>query len=183
MSDHHDNEPTIFGVAAQFGEADQLLAAAEKARSAGYAEMDAYSPIPVHGVYEAMGNRRSILLWIVLCAGITGGLCGFGLQYWISVIEYPMNVGGRPHFSWVSFIPVIFECTILFSALTAVFGMFTMNGLPMPYHPIFNAENFELASRDKFFLCIEATDPKFDEQEVSGFMNTLNAENVCTVDL
>ena len=179
----HAADNQIFGVIAQFDNTDDLIAAAHAAREAGYKEMDAYTPMPVHGVYEAMGYKRSILAWLVFCAGLTGFCTGLGLQYWVSVMEYPVIVGGRPFFSWPSFIPVCFELTILFSALTAVFGMFTLNGLPRPHHPIFEAENFERATVDRFFLCVEATDRKFDEAGVTSFFQSLpgQPENVSTV--
>lgn len=193
---HHDNTPKVHGIMAQFATTDEVVQAAQRASANGYTVMDAYSPVPVHGLYEAMGYKRSILGWLVLCGGIFGFCFGLGLQFWVSAAEispamanlipgdlqpYPVNVGGRPFWSWPAFIPVTFETTILFSALTAVIGMFALNGLPAPYHPVFNAENFELATVDRFFLCIEATDPLYHEAEVTDFFNRLNPENVCVV--
>jgi len=178
---HHDDSDQVFGVIAQFATSDELLHAAKVAHSEGYRAMDAYSPIPVHGVYEAMGYKRSWLAWMIAAGGTTGFLTGCILQYWVSAIAYPVIVGGRHFNSWPAFIPICFELTILFSALTAVFGMFALNGLPRPYHPIFNAENFELATMDRFFLCIESTDENFDENGVASFLRGLKPENVSTV--
>lgn len=178
---HHDDIPTTYGVMAQFGDSDGLLHAAGRARAAGYTMMDGYSPIPVHGLYEAMGFKRSILAWLVGLGAIAGFSTAVGLQVFCSAIDYPLMVGGRPFISWPSFIPICFELTILFSAMTAVFGMFTLNGLPQPYHPVFNAENFDQATSDKFFFCIEADDPHYDEKEVTDFLSSLNPENVCLV--
>ena len=143
---------------AEFASPEELLEAARRAFAAGFRKMDAYSPFPVDGLAEAIGFHDSRVPLIVLIGGILGCLGGFFLQYWVSVIDYPINVGGRPLNSWPSFIPVTFEMTILVAALSAVFGVLALNGLPMPYHPVFNVERFELASRNRFFLCIEAAD-------------------------
>ena len=180
---HHVEENKTYGVIARFHETDELVAASKAAVAEGYKVMEAYSPIPVHGLNEALGRKKSRLGWMVLCGGILGGCAGFGFQVWVSCIEYPLNVGGRPFFSWPSFIPVTFECTILGAALTTVFGMFGLNGLPQPYHPVFNADGFEAASRDKYFLCIESADPKFDEAEVTAFLQGLNPEDVSSVEV
>jgi len=178
---HEEQTDTVYGVIARFGDTDSLLAAAHKVREAGYTKTDAFTPMPVHGVFEALGGKRTILAWMVFCGGLFGCLAGFFMQYAINVHVYPLNVGGRPFNSWPSFIPVTFECTILGAALTSVFGMFGLNKLPMPYHPIFNHDNFDRASQDKFFLIVEAADEKFDEQEVNSFLQSLNAENVESV--
>lgn len=171
----------IFGVAASFDNPEDLLVAAEKAREAGYTKMDAYTPFPVHGLADAIGFRDNRVPWIIFIGGVLGAIGGYGLQYYVSVIDYPMNVGGRELNSWPQFIPVTFECTILFAALGAVFGMLALNGFPKPYDPMFNAPGFERASQDRFFLCIESDDPRFDPNDTMKFMQTLNAEQVTEV--
>ena len=171
----------IYGLIAEFDSPGSLVAAAHRARQAGYRRMDGYSPYPIEELSEAMGFHHTRLPLIVLTGGILGGIGGYLLQYWVSVIEYPMNIGGRPLNSWPSFIPVTFETTVLLAALAAVFGMLGLNGLPMPYHPVFNVPRFALASRDRFFLCIEATDPKFDREATMQFLKTLEPRNVSEV--
>ena len=154
--------PTIYGLMAEFETSHALVAAARRAHHEGYRRMDAYSPFPIEELHEALRMHDNRLPLIVLIGGILGGLGGYGLQYWVSAIAYPLNVGGKPLHSWPAFIPVTFECTILAAALSAVLGMLALNGLPLPYHPVFNVPRFALASRNRFFLCIEARDPKFD---------------------
>jgi hypothetical protein len=173
--------PTMYGLMAEFDNPTSLVAAANAARVEGYTRMDAYSPIPIEELHHAIGFHHTKLPLIVLLGGIAGGLLGYGLQYWASVIEYPLNVGGRPFHSWPSFIPVTFELTILGAALAAVFGMLALNGLPMPYHPVFNAPRFALASRSRFFLCIEARDPKFDREATQRFLEDLEPRGVSEV--
>lgn len=177
----HSKEPELYGVVAEFADANAILSAATKAHEAGYRTMDAYSPVPVHGLDEALGRKRSKLAWMVFCGGLTGCLAGFGMQVWMAHIDYPWNVGGRPTFSWPAFIPVTFECTILFSAITAVFGMFGLNGLPRPHHPIFNTPNFDRSTLDHYFLCIEAKDARFDEGAVTEFLKGLGPEAVHSI--
>ena len=172
----------LYGLVAEFEEAEQVVAAAEKVYDAGYRKIDAYSPFPVHGLAEAIGFKDILLPWMIFIGGCTGAATGISLEYFTSVLDYPMNVGGRPLFSWPSFIPVTFECTILFSALTAVFGMIILNGLPRPYHSIFNTPDFERATQDRFFLCIEAADPRFDIRETEKFLKSLQPFNVSAVD-
>jgi len=155
-------DPKYFGLMAMYADAEDLILAAERTRDAGYRHIDAYTPFPVHGLADAVGVRKTRLPAIVFCGGLTGAIVGFAMQYIANVWHYPINIGGRPMNSWPAFIIPTFECTILFSAFSAVFGMLALNGLPMPYHPLFNVPAFELASRSHFFLCIEATDPKFD---------------------
>jgi len=170
-----------YGLLAEFDNPSSLVAAAASARHAGYRCMDAYSPFPIEELHEALGAHHTRLPLIVLIGGLIGCLGGYGLQYWASAIAYPLNVAGKPLHSWPAFIPVTFECTILGAALSAVLGMLALNGLPMPYHPVFNVPRFALASRNQFFLCIEAKDPKFDLEETRRFLETLNPREVTTV--
>lgn len=171
-------DPKIYGLLAQYSEPEALLAAANKAREAGYRNMDAYTPFPVHGLTDAVGFKRTMLPVIVLCGGIAGAIAGFGMQYIANVIHFPINSGGRPLNSWPAFIVPTFECTILFSAFAAVLGMLALNGLPQPFHPLFNLPSFELASRSHFFLCIEASDPKFDLEATRQLLETTAADSV-----
>ena len=171
-----------YGLLAEFDSPEALLSAAKRAFAEGFRKMDAYTPFPVDGLAEAIGFHRSRVPLIVLLGGIVGCLGGFFLQYWISVIDYPINVGGQPLNSWPSFIPVTFELTILVAALSAVLGLLALNRLPMPYHPVFNVEAFELASRNRFFLCIEAADPKFDLAGTRDFLGSLGPQNVYEVE-
>ena len=173
---------SLYGVLAEFDTPDELLAATRGARQAGYRQMDAYTPFPVEGLAEALGFQRTGLPFLVLLGGIVGGIGGYLMQYWIAAIDYPLNVGGRPLHSWPSFIPVTFELTILVAALAAVLGMLALNGLPMPYHPLFNVPRFELATRNSFFLCIEARDPKFDRDETRRFLESVKAREVSDVE-
>jgi hypothetical protein len=172
----------MYGLLAEFEEPEALLEAAGRAYQEGYRKLDAYSPFPLEGLAEAIGVRRTRVSLIVLIGGILGCVTGFGLQYWISVIDYPLNVGGRPYNSWPSFIPVTFELTVLFAATAAVVGMLALNGLPMPYHPVFNVPRFALASRDRFFLCIESADAKFDAAATRQFLESLHAHEVSEVE-
>ena len=166
---------------AEFDDPTTLVAAANRARDEGYRRMDAYSPFPIEELHEALESPPSRLPLIVLLGGLFGCIGGYLLQYWVSVIAYPVNVGGKPFHSWPAFIPVTFECTILAAALAAVLGMLALNGLPMPYHPVFNVQRFALASRNRFFLVIEATDAKFELHETRRFLKALNPSEVTTV--
>jgi hypothetical protein len=166
---------------AEFDDPQTLVAATRRAHEEGYRRMDAYSPFPIEELHEALGHHHSKLPLIVLIGGIVGGLGGYALQYWVAAIAYPVNIGGRPLHSWPAFIPVTFECTILVAALSAVLGMLALNGLPMPYHPVFNVPRFALASRNRFFLCIEAKDRKFDLEATRRFLETLEPREVSTV--
>lgn len=182
MSHSPVSTPSLHGLMAEFDSAQQLLDAALEARAAGFTRTDAYSPFPIHGMAEAVGFQERLIPKFVFVAGLVGGLAGFGLQYWTSVIDYPLNIGGRPYYSWVSFIPVTFELTILFAAFTAVISMIVLNGLPQPYHPVFNAPSFARASQDRFFLAIEASDPRFDAEKTRAFLSGLNPREVVAVD-
>jgi hypothetical protein len=180
----HSSQPTTpyYGLMAEFDSTQALLDAAHKVREAGYTRTDAYSPMPIHGVAEALGMKEKKIAPMVLAAGATGALAGYSLQFVTSVIAYPMNIGGRPFHSWVSFIPVTFELTILFAALTCVLSMIILNGLPQPYHPVFNAKRFALASQTSFFLAIEAADPRFDAEQTRAFLSSLNPREVVPVE-
>ena len=172
----------MYGLIAEFDNPEALVGAAHRAFAEGFRKMDAYSPFPVEGLAEALGFHRTRVPLIVLTGGILGCLGGFFLQYWLAVIDYPINVGGRPLNSWPSFIPVTFELTILIAALSAFFGVLALNGLPMPYHPVFNVERFELASRNRFFLLIEAADPRFDSAGTRRFLETVGSHGVYEVE-
>jgi len=171
----------LYGMLAEFDDPNALVAAAHRAHHEGYRRMDAYSPFPIEELHDALGGEPTKLPLLVLLGGLFGCIGGFGLCYWASVIAYPLNVGGKPFNSWPAFIPVTFECTILAAALTAVFGMLALNGLPQPYHPVFNVPRFALASRNRFFLCIEARDSRFDLEGTRRFLETLNPREVSTV--
>lgn len=165
--------PEIYGLMAEFHEPADVVEAAERAHLEGYRRMDAYSPYPLEALSEALHMGHSRLPLIVLAGGVVGLAAGFGLQWWTSVVDYPLNIGGKPLNSWPAFIPPAFETTILFAALSAVLGMLALNGLPEPYHPVFNVPSFAMASRDRFFLCIEAADPRFDRQATRTFLEAL----------
>ena len=172
----------LYGLMADFENPQDLIKAASNAYEAGYRKMDAYSPMPIEGLAEAIGFHRTWLPYLVLLGGILGGLAGYLLQYYTMVIDYPINVGGRPLHSWPAFIPVTFEMTILGASATAVLGMLALNGLPMPYHPVFNVQKFELASQNRFFLCIESRDPKFHPEATREFLESLLPAEVHEVD-
>ena len=172
----------IYGLLAEFDTPTHLVEAAQLAREHGYRKMDAYTPFPIEELSEALGFRKTRLPLIVLLGGIVGGLGGYFLQYYTMVVDYPLNVGGRPYHSWPSFIPPTFETTVLFAAFAAVMGMLALNGLPQPHHPIFNASRFALASRDRFFLCIESADPMFQHEETLSFLKSLGPREVTDVE-
>jgi hypothetical protein len=172
----------IYGLMAEFLSAEELLEATKHAAEAGYRELDAYSPFPIEGLAEAIGFHRTRLPVLVFCGGLLGTCTGFFLQWWPNVIGYPMNIGGKPGDSWPAFIPITFELTILFAALTATFGMLALNRLPSPYHPVFNVERFAHATRDTFFLLIKSADPKFDAEQTRQFLTELNAREVTEVE-
>ena len=172
----------LYGIMAEFNTPENLLKAAREAYGKGYRKMDAYTPFPVEGVSEAIGFRRTHMPFIVLAGGLIGCAGGFLLQVWAMVWSYPLNVGGRPLLSWPAFVPVTFELTILCAALAAVFGMLAANGLPMPYHPVFNVPEFATASRTQFFLVIEAQDDKFNLESTREFLKGLGPKDIYDVE-
>jgi Protein of unknown function (DUF3341) len=182
-SPRHPAVPPLYGVMAEFDNPNRLVAAARRTYEAGYRRINGYSPYPIEELWEAIGFHHTSLPLIVLIGGIIGGLGGFLLQYYVAVIDYPLNVGGKPFNSWPAFIPITFEMTILCAAFAAVFGMLALNKLPQPYHPVFNAPNFKLASRDHFFLVIEANDPRYNHAEVVEFLKSLDPKEVTDVEV
>jgi len=178
---HAVTAPSIFGLMAEFETPTDLVRACKAAYAEGYRDMDAYSPFPIEEASEAIGFHKSAVPLITLIGGILGGTSGFALQYWINVIAYPLNIGGKPYNSWPAFIVPTFEMTILFAGLVGMFGMFALNGLPRPYHPVFHVEQFSKVTRDRFFLCVEATDPKFDLTGTQQFMERLKPLSIAEV--
>jgi hypothetical protein len=178
-----ETKPPLYGLMAEFDNPTELVEAARQTYDAGYRRINGYSPFPIPELWEAIGFHKTRLPLIVLIGGILGGLAGYFMMYYMEVIDYPINVGGRPFHSWPSFIPITFETTVLGAALACIFGMLALNKLPQPYHPVFNAERFALATRDRFFLVIEARDPKFDHDQVQEFMKGLNPKEVIDVEV
>lgn len=179
MADLPETTPALHGVMAEYDSGQALVDAARKTMAHGFTQVEAYSPVPIEDLNTIIHKSRTVLPGLVLTGGLTGMATGFALQYWASVIEYPMNIGGRPMASWTTFIVPSYELTILFSALTAAIGMIVLNGLPQPYHPVFNVERFSMASSDKFFLVIESRDPKFDA--AAAFLRETGAKGVYDV--
>jgi hypothetical protein len=179
----HANEPVnaLYGLMAEFDSAQAVVDAARRTVGEGYRTMEAYTPVPVEELNDIIHKKRTVLPKLVLAGGLTGMATGFGLQYWASVLEYPMNIGGRPLASWPAFVVPSYELTILFSALTAAGAMIALNGLPQPYHPVFNTPRFSLASSDKFFLVVESADPRFDAERTRSFLEGLGAKGVYEV--
>lgn len=175
--------PATYGLMAEFTTAQQLYDALVRTKEEGYRALDAFSPFPVEEIaHEVADHKKSLVSPIVLVMGLTGAATGFGLQVFASAIDYPINIGGRPTVSWPAFIPITFEMTVLFAAFSAVIGMLLLNGLPRPYHPVFNVPAFERASQDRFFLLIESEDPKFDAEITRGFLEGLGSNEVSDVD-
>lgn len=177
-----DTERDLYGIVAEFNTPEAVTEAANRAREAGYTKMDAYTPFPVTGLDEALGMSNTRMGWVVLIMGILGGLSAFFMQYFAQAIHYPLNIGGRPLNAWPNFIVITFEVTVLFSAFTAGLFMLARNGLPQPYHPIFNTPNFGAATRDHFFLCIEANDAHFDTAKTRAFLEELGPLRVSEVE-
>ena len=170
-----------YGLLAEFDSPTSLVKAAEQTRDAGYKKIDAYSPLPVEGLAEAIGFHHDLVPLVTLIGAIIGGATGYLMQYWINVINYPINIGGKPFHSWPAFIVVTFEMTILFGGISAVFGMLALNGLPMPYHPVFNVPRFAFASKDRFFLIVFASDKKYDYEKTRQFLEGLNPKMLTEV--
>lgn len=170
----------IYGIMAEFDSAQALVDAAHKTHEAGYKKIDAYSPFPIEGLAEAIHVRNDVPL-VVLIGGIIGGLTGFFMQYWMAAVDYPLNIGGKPLNSWPAFIVITFEMTILFAGVSAVFGMLALNGLPMPYHPVFNVPRFSSASKDRFFLIVFSSDKKYNPAETRRFLEAFNPRSVSEV--
>jgi hypothetical protein len=171
----------IYGLMAEFDSPSDLVAAARKTYEAGYKKIDAYTPFPIEELSEAIGFHRNGVALVVLVGGILGCLSGYLLQWWIATISYPVNVGGRPYHSWPAFIVVTFEMTILFAVLSAVFGMLALNGLPMPYHPVFNVPRFAFATKDRFFLIVFSSDPKYESVATRTFLESLGPRSISEV--
>lgn len=180
MSDSSSSKP--WGCLAAFDSPERLLAAARAAHTAGYRRMEAYTPLPVEGLEEALGrSEHSWVPWLMLLGAILGGVFGYWIQWYTAVVDFPINVGGRPLNSWPAFLVITFEFTILGSALAGFIGWMALCRLPQPYHPVFNATGFDLASRNRFFLCIEASDPAFDLTRTSDFLLSQQALEVAEV--
>lgn len=171
----------LYGLVAEFEHPEDLLAATQRAYDAGYRRMGAYTPIPIDGLIEALGTPPTRLPYLTLTGAVLGGATGYAMQYYASVISYPLNIGGRPFHSWPSFMPIVFELSILGAALFSVLGMLALNGLPTPYHPLFNVPEFKLASRNRFFLCIQAHDPAFEFDRTQTFLTSLKPRSVLEV--
>ena len=171
----------IYGIMAEFDSAQALLQAAKRTHQAGYEKIDAYTPFPIEGLAEAIGFHRNEVPLVVLIGGITGVLTGYLMQWWMAAVDYPLNIGGKPPHSWPAFIVITFEMTILFGGISAVLGMLALNGLPMPYHPVFNVPRFVLASKDRFFLIIFSTDKKYEPIATRRFLESLDARSVSEV--
>jgi hypothetical protein len=178
-----ESEKFLYGLIAEFEQPEELVTAAPRTREAGYRQIDAYSPFPVEELSDALGFHDFAVPIIMLCGGIFGALGGFGLLYYCMVISYPLNIGGQPLSGWPIMVPITFECTVLLAAFAGVLAMFLLNRLPEPYHPVFDAPNFDKATSSRFFLCIESRDPNFDRAGTRQFMETFGAARVSEVEL
>ncbi len=170
-----------YGLLAEFASPTELVKAAEQTHAAGYKKIDAYSPLPIEGLAEAIGFHHDLVPLVTLIGAVIGGLSGYLMQFWMSTIDYPVNVGGKPFHSWPSFIIITFEMTILFGGIFAVFGMLALNGLPMPYHPVFNVSRFAFASKDRFFLIVFSSDKKYDPVKTREFLESLAPRSLAEV--
>ena len=171
----------IYGLLAEFDTPKDLITAGERTRDAGYKKIDAFSPFPVEGLAEAIGFHHDLVPLVTLIGGIIGGATGYLMQYWMSAVSYPLNIGGKPAHSWPAFIIITFEMTILFAGVSAVFGMLALNGLPMPYHPVFNVPRFAFATKDRFFLIVFSSDKKYDPLKTRQFLETLGPRSISEV--
>lgn len=175
-------EQGLYGLVAEFDTPERLIEAADAARRAGFKKMDAYTPFPVHGLSEAIGFQTNAVPFLVFAGGLAGSIFGYSLQFYVHALDYPMNVGGKPFISLPSMVPITFECTVLWAGLTAFFSMLTLNKLPRLYHSIFNAPGIERATRDRFFLAIEARDPNFDLERTREFLSSMNPLSLSEVE-
>jgi hypothetical protein len=171
----------IYGLLAEFETPQQLLEATRRTRQAGYREVDAFAPYPVEGLATELGMRKTRMPVLVLLTALVGTAAGFGMQYWTMKVDYPFDAGGRPYNSWPAFLPIVFEVMVLVASLSALLGMLFLNGLPQPYHPLFRVERFAEANSFRFFLCVEAADPRFDREATAGFLAGLAAARVIEV--
>jgi hypothetical protein len=171
----------LYGLMAEFLTPGEILRAARRAHREGFTAIDAYTPYPVEGLADELGHRKTRIPFVVLMAGITGAAAGLYMQYHSMAFDYPLNVGGRPLNSWPAFIPIVFEVMVLVAGISALLGLLLLNGLPRPYHPVFNVPAFDRASQDRFFLCIEAEDPHFDREGTRQFLSSLGATGVFEV--
>jgi hypothetical protein len=178
---NHSEEPAVYGIMAEFDDPDVLIEATQHAYDMGYRLMEAYTPFPVDGVAEALGFHRNRIPRMVFIGGLLGGLGGFFMQWFSAVVHYPINVGGRPFNSWPSFMPITFELTVLCAAFTAVLSMLAHNGLPRPHHPVFNVPNFVMASRNRFFLCLQARDPLFETESAMRLLEEYQPRTISVV--
>lgn len=179
---HHEHTPTtgpvIYGLVASFETADQLVAATKAAKAAGYSHLDTHTPYPVGETADALGFPKSEMGVVMFLGGLTGACGGFFMQYWTNAYGYPLIVGGRPYLSWPSFIPITFEMMVLTASLSGLFGLMALCGLPRLNHPLFSSKVFDRATRDRFILSVEATDPKFDLAGTTAFLNSLHPDAV-----
>lgn len=171
-----NSDRTIYGLMAEFDSAEELMRAANETRLAGYKKIDAFTPFPIDGLTQALGKKKSLVPFLVFLGGAIGCIAGFFTEWFANVVHYPINSGGRPYNSWPAFIPIAFELTVLLAGFTALFAMIFLNRQPQLYHPVFNAPEFERASVDKFFLCIEATDVRFDAGKTAEFLRRLGGK-------
>jgi hypothetical protein len=176
------SRPELYGLLAEFHSPEEIVKAAAAVHAAGYRKLDAYTPYPMEEVLDALHLHETHVPKLALAGGLLGLAGGWALQYWASVIAYPMNIGGRPFNSWPAFVVPSFETTVLGAAFATVIGMLLLNGFPQPYHPVFNVKSFATASRDRFFLCVESRDPKFDLQRTRELLQGLGASEVSEVE-
>ena len=171
----------LYGLMAEFDTPKDVLRATRRAQRAGYRVMDAYTPYPVKGLASALESQRTRVPFVILICGVVGAGVGFLMQWYTMASDYRFNVGGRPPNSWPVYLPIAFEVMVLVASLAAILGMLLLNGLPRPHHPVFNVRRFVEASQERFFLCIEATDPKYDRQETEQFLVSSGAKAVMEV--